>query len=158
MLRYVSRYVCVLVRAFRRVQGTENETLAPQDPQQVSKHKYAATALLRSLENQQTITTKARSSNNSRSLVSLVLWCLVVGLFFISKAPLFGFCRGPLLEHRAPPVIAGRRGCQSSPTLLSPALPLVGTAAGGATCCVAEGHRRCDPPSERYRPFDIFDI
>ena len=75
------------------------------------------------------------------------LWCLVVGLFFISKALLCGFCRGPLLEHRAPPVIAGRRGCPSSPTLLSPALPLAGTAAGGVTCCVAEGHRR-----ERNRP------
>ena len=48
----------------------------------------------------------------------------------ISNALLCGFCRGPLLEHRAPPVIAGRC-CPSSPTLLSPALPLVGTAAGG---------------------------
>ena len=28
----------------------------------------------------------------------------------------------------------------------------MGTAAGGVTCCVAEGHRRCDPPSERNRP------
>ena len=56
------------------------------------------------------------------------LWCLVVGLFFMSNALLCGFCRGPLLEHRAPPVIAGRRGCSSSPTLLSPALPLVGIA------------------------------
>jgi len=56
------------------------------------------------------------------------LWCLVVGLFFISNALLCGFCRGPLLEHRAPPVVAGRRGCPSSPTLLSPALPLVGIA------------------------------
>ena len=66
------------------------------------------------------------------------LWCLVVGLFFISKALLRGFCRGPLLVHRAPPVIAGRRGCPCSPTRLSPALPLVGTAAGGVTCCVAK--------------------
>ena len=72
------------------------------------------------------------------------LWCLVVGLFFISYALHCGFCRGPLLEHRAPPVIAGTRGCPSSHTLLSPALPLVGTAAGGVTCCVAEGHQRCD--------------
>ena len=40
------------------------------------------------------------------------LWCLVVGLFFMSNALPCGFCtgRGPLLEHRAPPMIAGRRG------------------------------------------------
>jgi len=81
------------------------------------------------------------------------VWLLVSGWFFkIRKALLCGFCGGPLLENRAPPVIAGRRGCPSSPTLLpaSPALPLVGTAAGGAMCCVAEGLRRCD---YRYQCF-----
>jgi hypothetical protein len=73
------------------------------------------------------------------------LWCLV-GLFFISKALLCGFCKGPLLAHMVPPVIIeGRRGCSSFLPFPSSVLPLMGTAAGGVTCCVAEGHRQCDP-------------
>ena len=68
------------------------------------------------------------------------------------KASLCGFCRGPLLEQRVPPVMAGRRGCPSSPTavprLPSSALKLVGTAAWGVTCCVAGGHRVIDGQNE----------
>jgi hypothetical protein len=41
-------------------------------------------------------------------------------------------------------VIAGRGGCLASTTLSSSALPCEGSAAGGTTCCVAEGHQRCD--------------
>ena len=80
------------------------------------------------------------------------LWCMVFGLFFtlISKTSLCGFCKGPLLAHRVPPVIEGRRDCSSFPSLPSSALSLMGTAAGGVTCCVAEGHRRCDPPSRGW--------
>ena len=52
------------------------------------------------------------------------------GLFFVNKAlvaaSLCGFCRGPLLAHRVPPVIEGRRGCSSFPSLPSSALPLMG--------------------------------
>ena len=93
----------------------------------------------------------ARSSNNCRFLdsfgfVMFGCWFCSLIIIFTGKASLCGTRREPLLEHRAPPVIAGRRGCQSSSTLPSSASPLVGTAAGGMTCCVAEGHRRCDPP------------
>jgi hypothetical protein len=76
--------------------------------------------------------------SNSWFLVSLVLWCLVFGLIFLSKASLCGFCKGPLLAHRVPPVIEGRRGCSSFPPLPSSALPLMGTTAGGVTCCFGQ--------------------
>ena len=68
---------------------------------------------------------------------ALVLWSLVFGLFFIGNnrnhhhnASLCGFCKGPLLAHRVPPVIEGRRDCSSFPSLPSSALPLMDTAAG----------------------------
>ena len=97
---------------------------------------------------------QARSPNNSRFLVSFGVcgvWLLV--LSFIVKASLCGFCRGPLLDHRVPPVIAERRGCSSSPNLPSPALPRVGTTAGGMTCRVAEEHRRAiHHHAKRNRP------
>jgi hypothetical protein len=74
---------------------------------------------------------------------------MVFGLFFISKASLCGFCKGPLLAHRVPPVIEGRIGCSSFPSLPSSALSLMGAAAGGVTCCVAERNR---PLFERGGP------
>jgi len=91
---------------------------------------------------------QARSSTNSRFLVSLVSWCLVsevVGSSFISKALLVDSVEDHCFEDRVPPVIAGRGGCPTSSTHSSSALPRGGAAAGGTTCCVAEGNRRCDP-------------
>jgi hypothetical protein len=53
-------------------------------------------------------------------------------------------------------VIAGRGGSQISSSLFTICVASGrGAASGGTTCCVAEGHRRCDPPShraERNRP------
>ena len=106
-------------------------------PWQVGGHKLRYAAML-------------QSSSRAGVQVSMLSLCArqsTPGSWFLFGLRVFGFrllvllcgfCRGPLLEHRVPPVIAGRGGCLASTNLSSSALPCGGSAAGGTTCCVAE--------------------
>ena len=73
---------------------------------------------------------------NKHIVKHIVVCSLLVKLYFVDSV------KGPLLAHRVPPVIEGRGGCSSFPSLPSSALSLIGTAAGGVTCCVAEGRTK----------------